>query len=181
MNLLATYEEGSNHARRVTAAAIRTTIDQQTALGVLHDVEAILERATDARDGVRLVSDLLDFTSARHSGIQLERREHDLHSVVQAALDATLGSWPGRSVQHQRVGDCTLSVDEDRSTQVVANLVGDALQHSPSSSEIFVETRGRPDAVVFSVTKCGDTDLNCAEAVPVCAVATGRRRGRANR
>jgi signal transduction histidine kinase len=64
-------------------------------------------------------------------------------------------SSPARVIHHHRVGDCTVSADEGRFTQVVANLVGNALQHSPSSTEVIVETRGEPDAVVFCVTNKG--------------------------
>lgn len=108
-----------------------------------------------SRQAVRLVSDLLDFTSARRSGIQLVRRDRDLHGIVQATLGSVLASWPGRRVQHERVGEATANVDEDRVAQVVANLVGNALQHSPRSSEVFVETRGESGAVLFSVANTG--------------------------
>lgn len=110
---------------------------------------------TAGRQSARLVSDLLDFTAARSGGIKLIRVRGDLHSIVDQALDDLRSIWPGRSLEHQRVGDGSSSLDEDRMLQIIMNLVGNALQHSPATSTVRVETRGDSGMVVFSVMNEG--------------------------
>jgi signal transduction histidine kinase len=110
---------------------------------------------TAGRQSARLVSDLLDFTAARSGGIKLIRVTRDLHAIVDQALDDLRSIWPGRELEHKRVGDGRFSLDEDRMLQIIMNLVGNALQHSPATSTVRVETRGAAGTVEFSVTNEG--------------------------
>jgi signal transduction histidine kinase len=111
--------------------------------------------ATASRHSDRLVTDLLDFTAARGTGITLLRGQRDLHAIAGQALDDVRVTWPGREVEHERLGIAESYVDEDRISQIVSNLVNNALQHSPPASKVFVQTRGEPDAVVLMVTNFG--------------------------
>lgn len=116
----------------------------------------IVQRLSSAgRQSVRLVSDLLDFTAARRSGIELVRGRRDLHTVVESAIEDLRSAWPQRVIEHERIGDGTAHLDEDRVMQIVLNLLGNALQHSPSHTSVRVETRGESDAVVFCVKNDG--------------------------
>lgn len=110
---------------------------------------------TAGRQSARLVSDLLDFTAARSGGIKLIRVSRDLHAIVDQALDDLRAIWPGRALEHKSVGDGSSSLDEDRMLQIIMNLVGNALQHSPAASTVRVETRGDAGMVEFSVTNEG--------------------------
>ena len=121
-----------------------------------HQTALVRRLETAGRQSQRLVSDLLDFTAARGVGITLRRGKRDLHAVVGAALQDLRDAWPGRSIEHSRTGDGLSLIDEDRMAQVVMNLVGNALQHSPPSSTVRVETRGEPDVVLLSVFNEGE-------------------------
>jgi signal transduction histidine kinase len=124
------------------------------------DVTAAQRRVVQRLDSAsrhctRLVGDLLDFTAARGSGIKLLRAERDLHTLAEQALESVRATWPGRDVEHERVGAAASWVDADRVAQIIVNLVNNALQHSPPATKVVVQTRGETDAVVLTVTNQG--------------------------
>ena len=110
---------------------------------------------TASRHCERLVSDLLDFTAVRGSGITLLRGQHDLHVIAAQVLDDVRVTWPGRTVEHERFGAAESFLDEDRVVQIITNLVNNALQHSPPATTVLVETRGELEAAVLTVTNFG--------------------------
>lgn len=110
---------------------------------------------TAGRKSARLISDLLDFTVARGSGIHLSPEPHDLHELVAQAVDELHATWPDRSIVHERVGEAMSHIDQARFEQIAANLIGNALQHSPAATPVNIETRGESDAVFFSVQNTG--------------------------
>jgi PAS domain S-box-containing protein len=107
------------------------------------------------RKSARLISDLLDFTVARGSGIRLAPQPCDLHELVAQAIEDLHTTWPERSIVHERVGEAISPIDQARFEQIAANLIGNALQHSPATSCVNIETRGEADAVLFSVQNTG--------------------------
>lgn len=116
----------------------------------------LAKRILSAGDkSVRLISDLLDFTVARRSGVQLSTAPCDLHGVVAQAVDDLHTTWPGRVILHERFGEAEACFDQTRVEQIVLNLIGNALQHSPPATTVLVETRGEGEAVVFNVTNRG--------------------------
>ncbi|MET0412868.1 MAG: HAMP domain-containing sensor histidine kinase [Polyangiaceae bacterium] len=107
------------------------------------------------RKASELISDLLDFTVARGRGIRLSPESEDLHILVAQAIDDLRTTSPHREIVHERVGDATSRFDQARIEQVVTNLIGNALQHSPPMTPVLVETRGEPAAIVLSVQNHG--------------------------
>lgn len=103
----------------------------------------------------RLVSDLLDFALARRTGIELVRDRCDLHGVVERAIEDVRVMWPGRELVHERQGDGVACLDEGRILQIAMNLIGNALQHSPTATTVRVQTRGEASAVELSVLNEG--------------------------
>jgi len=110
---------------------------------------------TAGRKSARLIADLLDFTAARGSGILISPEPRDLHDLVAQAVEDLHTTWPERSIRHERVGDAKSHIDQARFEQIAANLIGNALQHSPDTTAVNIETRGESDAVFFSVQNHG--------------------------
>ena len=78
----------------------------------------------------RMVGDLLDVTRARLGGaIPLKRRPVDLQQVCDEAIMEIRVRQPDALVQLEVSGDLQGEWDADRLTQVVSNLVGNAIQH----------------------------------------------------
>ncbi len=101
------------------------------------------ERAT------RLISDLLDFTQARlGGGIRVSPVQADLHEVVRQAVEEIHFTWPDREILLDEVGDGRGTWDPDRLSQVVTNLVTNALRYSPGGTPVRVSARAAGDGHV---------------------------------
>jgi signal transduction histidine kinase len=62
---------------------------------------------------------------------------------------------PDRAVHLTQTGEGQGHFDADRLSQVVGNLLSNALHYSPADSPVHVETRGEADALVLTVHNGG--------------------------
>ena len=96
----------------------------------------------------RMIDDLLDFTRSRlGGGFPISRRRVDLVELCEQVIEELELAYPERSVEFHREGDAWGSWDPDRMAQVVSNLIGNALQHSPEHAVVRVELHDRGDRV----------------------------------
>jgi sigma-B regulation protein RsbU (phosphoserine phosphatase) len=101
-------------------------------------VDAIL-RAT-ARSA-RLIGDLLDFTRARlGSGLRIHPRPIDPHRLLAVAVDDLRLSYPGRQLVHTTAGAGECVADADRLTQLLGNLVSNAMTHGDPAGTVTVHS-----------------------------------------
>ncbi|HYO58023.1 HAMP domain-containing sensor histidine kinase, partial [Archangium sp.] len=106
--------------------------------------------ATDRASG--MIRDLLDFTQARvGGGIPIHPRPLDFHEHVRRVVEEVRLAWPGRRIDFQASGDGRSEGDEGRLAQVVTNLVGNALQHSPPGTPVWVSTWSEASSLLFEV------------------------------
>jgi len=104
----------------------------------------------------RLIEDLLDFTAARiGGGLRVQPRAFDLRAAVEQAVDELRLLYPGRALRHagQETGPCT--ADEDRLTQLLGNLVSNAMAYGDPREAVTVATLAHPDRFELAVHNRG--------------------------
>jgi signal transduction histidine kinase len=89
----------------------------------------------------RLISQLLDFTRARlGGGFELQRKRMSLLAAAKEVADETVPALSRRTLRVEG-DDVHGEWDRDRIAQVLANLVTNAVKHSPDGSRIRVDVR----------------------------------------
>ncbi|SEU26850.1 sensor histidine kinase [Stigmatella erecta] len=125
-------------AIRLTSAALlaREALPQEVRRG-LERIEGSAGRMA------RMVRQLLDFTRARMGGgIPLRPGEVALDEVCRQVIGELELASPGREIRLETRGHCRGFWDLERISQVVSNLVANALQHSPAGTPIRVSLEG---------------------------------------
>ena len=105
----------------------------------------------------RLIEDTLDLARARLAGgIPLKRQEVDLGNVVRLVVQEQQTSNPARRIDILQEGSLVGNWDPDRVSQVVSNLLGNALQHGAPSEPIELRLDGGHETrVSFSISNTG--------------------------
>ncbi|WP_309889494.1 ATP-binding protein [Archangium sp.] len=111
-----------------------------------------LSRIYSAADrALRLIRDLLDSTQARVEGIPVEPRPLDFHALAGHVVEEVQLAHPERRILFEASGEAHGAWDADRVAQVITNLVGNAVQHSPSDTPVRVGSRGVDGVVLLEV------------------------------
>jgi signal transduction histidine kinase len=104
----------------------------------------------------QMVGDLLDFTRSRlGSGVPIVRAPMDLGKEAESAVEEARAAHPDRTFKLNVSGDLRGSWDAARIAQVLANLLGNAVQHGLADSTISVTARGERSEVVVQVHNRG--------------------------
>lgn len=114
-----------------------------------------ISRSADRME--RMIGDLLDFTRSRlGEGIPVAPQSVDLNALMRQALEEFGISNPDQKVQlRAAAADCQVTADPDRFTQVVSNLIANAIQHSPPGTAVNVRLEGFEADVRLSVHNHG--------------------------
>ncbi len=104
-----------------------------------------------------LIEDLLDVTRIRQAGgLALSPEALRMDALVERTLDEVRTGFPERHVESLSRGDAAGSWDGARISQVIANLVGNALHHGSKTAPVRVEVNGEaPCEVVVTVSNGG--------------------------
>ena len=87
----------------------------------------------------RLISDLLDFTQARLAGgLSVSVMPCDLHDTVASATEELRALYPARELRHRREGEGPCEADTTRLTQLIGNLVSNAVTYGAEDSPITI-------------------------------------------
>jgi sigma-B regulation protein RsbU (phosphoserine phosphatase) len=119
----------------------------------------ILERVhSSGHRMARLIDDVLDFARGRlGGGISLAPEAVDDVGALAAQVVAEVaGANPGRTLRLAAANVGAAVLDRTRVAQLMSNLVGNAVQHSPPDTPVEVRVEGTADVVRFSVTNTGE-------------------------
>ena len=108
--------------------------------------------ASSSRRMERMVGDLLDLTRSRlGGGIPIERDTMDLEPAVREVVSELTTVHAGRAVDVVAKGDLTGRWDHARLMQVMANLIGNALEHGSDEAPVAVTMKGLKNEVKIAV------------------------------
>lgn len=113
-------------------------------------IDASIERAR------RLIEDLLDFTQAKlGSGLSVSPRTMDFHGVIETAIHELALSFPDRALIHERQGPGECVGDPHRLTQLLGNLVGNAMTYGSPDRPVTVTSRSTEGMFIIEVHNWG--------------------------
>ena len=143
-----------SHELRNPLAPMLTTLELMRLRGMAPREVDVLER--QVRHLTRLVDDLLDVSRSERGMVELERRDLDLSTIVNRALELQNPLIEQR--QHRIITDLApvaVHGDPERLVQVVSNLIGNAAKYSESGSQIRIGTRRSGNLAELSVADNG--------------------------
>jgi len=121
-----------------------------------NEAEPARRIARSATLAVRLIDQLLDLTRSRlGGGIPIDPRRFDMRDVCRQVTEETELAHPDRPLRLDMRGDLIGVWDRDRLYQMLANLVGNAVQHAEPRSTIELRIDGGETEVVIEVANQG--------------------------
>jgi signal transduction histidine kinase len=103
-----------------------------------------------------MLTDLLEYTRSRlGKGIEVVLATGDFGALCEATVEEVRAAYPGSDFVFERSGNLELEFDSPRMHQVLANLLGNAVQHGDPTQPIRAQVIGEPDLVVASVSNRG--------------------------
>lgn len=128
--------------------------------GVIEPDEVTVEVLADATGRLRrLVDDISLVSMAEEGQLALDRHPLDLVDLVVGAVDAARPSADaaGISLRHRLPADAVMVVaDADRLSQVLANLLSNAVEHTPRDGSITVTVTSDGHRAVVEVADTGE-------------------------
>lgn len=106
----------------------------------------------------RMINDLLDLTRTRlGGGIPITRTRTDLMLVCEQVIDELQLVYPDRELRLEERGPLIGVWDGDRLTQVISNIVANALQYGDADSPVSIVAQANDDEAVVRVHNRGPT------------------------
>lgn len=159
-------EQAEEHRRRLVATVaheLRTPLSAQQALlenladGVTTPDEATLRAALAQSERLgSLVTDLLDLSRPDGRGIPLSPSRIGVRNLLDEAIgEAALQGREVTLVADVQPTDLTVTGDRARLAQVTANLIDNAIRHSPNGATVTMTARTEAESWTLTVTDEG--------------------------
>ena len=152
----------AGHDLRTPLASIRVIVEA-LADGVVQDSETVqryLQTAQrDIRSLAQLIDDLFEMAQLDAGGLQLELRPNSLSDLISDTLESLTAQAERQGVHLE--GNCApgvdpVSMDAQKISRVLANLVGNALRHTPTGGSVSVRATITPAGVQVNVSDTGE-------------------------
>jgi len=158
----------SEKARQVMTADIAHEIRTPVTI-IQGTLEAILDGIYDASEESiapiyeetlhlgRLIDDLRDLALAEAGELRLERDDVDLGALIKQVGDTAFFALDDAPTLHIDIVKPipSLSLDPKRFRQVIANLLSNALKHTPSDGDVYIRVRRVNGSIEISVSDTG--------------------------
>lgn len=149
-----------SHDLRTPLSAVKSTLELlgAGALGTLSDKAQL--KVTRAEDNLRhtmdLINNLLDLEKMQSGRMELELKLVKLQSVLERCIDAVSALADRKAITVTSVETpATVMADERRLSQLIINLLGNAIKFSPEQSAINIEIDSTNSTTKISITDQG--------------------------
>ncbi len=103
-----------------------------------------------------MVDSLLDTSRLASGRVKLTKSDHDLRAIVQEAVEEVRSSIPGRSIDIKLPShELRANIDPVRLSQVIENVLRNALENSDPDKAVLVEVYEDMDDIYMTVTDYG--------------------------
>ena len=141
-NPLSAITSGAGLLRRLSSDAKIQSVSQR--------MEASAHRMA------RMVEQLLDVARIRSEGLTLQLQQTDYAELCRGIVDELVSAAPERRVELEVHHDVRGRADVDRLSQVISNLVGNALQHGTPGHPVTLRVDGAsPEQILIQVKNQG--------------------------
>lgn len=125
----------------------------------------------------RMIDDLLDLTRTRSGGgIPIVPAQADLADVCRSAVDEIRAGHPDRAIEWRGPSRCHGAWDRDRITQLLGNLISNALEHGDPHGIVSVQLMCGEEVATLSVQNTGEP-ISKASAALLFDPFRGARQG----
>ena len=152
----------TSHELRTPMSAVKGYIQMMLKgnLGITNDEQKkaleIILRNTNRLE--RLIQDILDISRLESGTMKFIIKETDVTKMVNEVAETMQVSADAKGIKittETRTDVPELTIDKDRITQVVVNLVNNAIKFSPNGSKILIKIRKEREDVLFEVQDYG--------------------------
>jgi two-component system sensor histidine kinase BaeS len=146
------------HELRTPLAIIRAKLESiQT--GALEANEEVILRVSDEVYRLsRLVNDLQQLSLAESGALPLHKESTELNSFIEAIYSQFEWLADEKNIElkfEKSSHDILIEIDRDRMTQVIVNLLGNALRYTPENGEVCIDVKRRDSSAVVSFSDTG--------------------------
>ncbi|MDP3791775.1 MAG: HAMP domain-containing sensor histidine kinase [Candidatus Omnitrophota bacterium] len=120
----------------------------------------------DTKRLTRLVTDLLDLARIESGHVELKKEKIDIASLADEIIDSRRPEYSKKNIviiKHMDQNAGFVYADSDKLTEVIINILDNAIKYSPNGSEITIHLRGNADEIYFEISDKGPgiTKENC--------------------
>lgn len=147
-----------SHDLRNPLTGIRTAVELGTKEGGDPNSQRLFSIIGSSSDRMtRMVEQLLDITRMRAGGgLEIVRKSMDLKPTVERIISELTVGEANQQIEFIALGNTIGAWDEDRLSQLISNLAGNALQHGKENGMITIHLDGsRTDAVELRCSNLG--------------------------
>lgn len=147
-----------SHDLRTPLTAIKLGVQLlgKPELSAVQRIRAAAHAENSANRAQRLVGDLLDFTLAKiGTGLKITHQPVDVHGLVADAMGELQVAFPERSLVHIKLGEGCCVADPDRLTQLLGNLVANAIAYGSPDFPVTIVSGIEADAFFIEVRNMG--------------------------
>lgn len=145
------------HELRTPLAILQGKLESIQEGAITPTDEVVLELTDEVYRLNRLVKDLQQLSLAEAGKLPLDCQPIKLKPLIERICCQLqwLAEEKDMVLKYDDIPDFTLNIDKDRITQVIVNLVGNALQHSKPSNKVEVSAKLEDDSCLIIIADTG--------------------------